>query len=169
MKIRLGFVTNSSSSSYVIAYRSAPEFDEETLAKYAYLIDATGKESFRTRMGDRLRILHDDAPQQLAEKLARVVEEELPCTVDSLHWLLSSDENGSYLTIINNEGNERDLEKGDIVHHKADRTVKVTLKQPSELDVLKISAENVKIHRIDPVTYMVDVPAAQFIILKYKT
>lgn len=37
MKVRQDFVTNSSSSSYIIAYQRTPNYDEETLKKYPAL------------------------------------------------------------------------------------------------------------------------------------
>ena len=37
MKVRTSHVTNSSSSSFIIAYSNMPEFDKETLSKYPFL------------------------------------------------------------------------------------------------------------------------------------
>ena len=37
MRVRIGFVTNSSSSSFIIAYKSFTEIDKDTIKKYPFL------------------------------------------------------------------------------------------------------------------------------------
>lgn len=43
LKIRLDYVTNSSSSSYIVAFKDGYDFDEETLQKYPFLKDYRGE------------------------------------------------------------------------------------------------------------------------------
>lgn len=43
MKIRLDYVTNSSSSSYIVAFKNGYDFDEETLKKYPFLRHYNGE------------------------------------------------------------------------------------------------------------------------------
>ena len=46
----------------------------------------------------------------------------LPCVVSGLHWLFSRGDDGTrYLTIFNNEGNDRNMGLGNIIDRRADR------------------------------------------------
>ena len=87
---------------------------DETLAKYEYLIDATSEGSFiKAKQGTDLKILDSADLSYLEQKLKELIKSVMPCYVDDLHWLVSYDENGKrYLSIFNNEGNERSFEKG---------------------------------------------------------
>ena len=94
----------------------------------------------------------------------------MPVYVDGLHWLVSTDENNrNFLTIFNNEGNERDIEKGDIIHDEADKVVKVEFKNAVDLKVLfnSLCAKNAKVEKVDDKTYNVLVPAAGYVILEF--
>lgn len=139
---------------------------EEAFGQYAYLIDATDN-GFAEKMSGKFKVIKGDDLEKLACDINRIAKELLPCTVDKLHWLLSSDENGRYVTIFNNEGNERDINKGDIIHHEADAVVKVSFKIPAEVKCVKRTSDNVKITKLDSNTYAVEIPATEFVILSY--
>jgi len=81
--------------------------------------------------------------------------------------VLSSDENGRYITVFNNEGNERDLFKGDIIHHEADKIVMLTMKKASEPAIIQASSKNVKIEKIGDGRFALTLPATDCAIIKY--
>ena len=148
-----------------VIYADAPK---EVLAKYEYLIDATAEGKFaKAKEGLGYKILSSADLWGLKAELDRLIPEVMPVFVDGLHWLVSLGADGTrYLTVFNNEGNERTTEKGDTVNHAYDKRVTVTLKDGS-LSVFKSAMGNMNIERADDKTYRVTIPAADFAIFTY--
>ena len=143
--------------------------DEAALAGYAYLIDATKDGRFsKSAAGRKFRTLDGSDPEALAHEIARLTPECMPCVADGLQWLVSADEKGQrYLSLFNNEGNERYLDRGDVLDHTMDRWVTVTFREEPKPQLITSSGVDVAVERADDRTYRVFVPAAGFAVLAF--
>jgi len=142
--------------------------NEEALAKYAYLIDATPEGSFAKKAGNKFRVLESADIGKLEAEIKRLAREVMPVYVDDLCWLVSTDENGKrYLSIFNNDGNERDLKKGNILHREADRRVTISFKEPTTPHILKEALGSCSLEKIDDKTFEATIPAAGFAIIGF--
>lgn len=143
--------------------------DDSVFDHYDYLIDATKDGTFMKKHADKRWKILDSADLSALEYRIHELEHEcLPCTVDGLHWLISTDENGvRYLTLFNNEGNKRDDRLGDIIDRNADRTVKVIFCEECSPKKIQGSDVGFKIEQEDPKTFRITVPAAGFAVLTF--
>lgn len=160
-------ITNSRFGDvFDIIYEDA---SDECLSSYEYLIDATKEGSFaKAKSGSNFKIIESEDINKLEQELRELIKSVMPCYVDGLHWLVSSDEAGNrYLSVFNNEGNERSFEKGDFIHKEADTTVKVSFKQNADISLVKEGYAKSLICKNDDGTYSITVPAASFVILKF--
>ena len=161
-------ITNSRFGDvFDIVYADAPD---EAFERYEYLIDATPDSAFARAKADKCwKILESSDIERLESDLGRLIPEVMPAYADDLCWLVSKDENGvRYFTILNNEGNERSLSEGNILHREADRTVRVTFKEDvPRLDIHRTSVLAAAVEKIDDRNYNVTVPAAGFAVLRY--
>lgn len=161
-------ITNTRFGDVVdIIYEDA---SDETLARYDYLIDASPDGAFaRSKAGMSLKILESGDVAALEARMPDLINEVMPCYVNALHWLVSTDENGvRYLSIFNNSGNERDIERGNVIHHEADRTVTVTFKEATTPEKLVEGVDMpVTVLRIDEKTYKISIPATGFAIFTF--
>ena len=140
---------------------------DEVFSKYEMLIDASPDGTFANSHGKRFRILTSEDFDRLERDIHLASREILPVWVDSLHWLISTDDEGRrYLSIFNNEGNFRARPVGDTVDKNADRSVKVTFKEEAELKPVMLSSSEIKIRRFDKYSYSVDMPATEFAIFE---
>lgn len=141
---------------------------EEVLARYEYLIDATAQSSFFKSKRERFRILESTDLFALEKRLNELIKDVMPCYVDGLCWLVSTDKNGNrYISIFNNEGNERSLEKGDIIHPEADKAVKITFKEACNIEVIKEVGGSINPEKESSNAYTAVIPAAGFAIIKF--
>ena len=148
-----------------IVYADAPE---EKLAQYDRLIDADLTGSFAAKYADKLPVLTCEDFDTLGKQIRDRAAEILPITVDSLHWLLSEDESGRYLTVFNNEGNNRTLAEGDHVDHAAaDATTTIRTKPGVELSVLYASSPDTKLEKVSDGEYKLFLPATDLVIFNY--
>lgn len=143
--------------------------DMANLSKYDYLVDATKEGSFlKAKEGSGLKILDSADFDKLGQEIERLARGVMPVYVDGLHWLVSTDEKGrNFLTIFNNEGNERDITAGDIIHSEADKKVKVEFKNATELKVNHEAVKKAEIKKVDDKTYNVVVPAAGYVVFEF--
>jgi hypothetical protein len=160
-------ITNSRFGDvFDIVYADA---SDAVLAGYDCLIDASPDGAFYAAHKDSdLHILKSDDFAKLEAEIASVLSETMPATADGLCWLVSTDENGqNYLTVLNNEGNMRTSQNGDVIDRACDKQVTVTLNVPGDAEVLPCSTEGVKISDKTERTCKLFVPATGVAILKF--
>ena len=140
---------------------------EKTFKKYAYLIDATKEGNFaKTYSGDN--VIESADLEEMANRINAAAPQVMPVTVDGLHWLVSYGADGKrYLSIFNNEGNDRDMKLGNVIDHRADRRVKVTFKEKAQLDVVRSFCDGIKVEKIDDKNYYVTVLATELVVMTY--
>ena len=147
-----------------VIYSDSPE---AAFGKYDLLIDADPDGVFALKMGNKFPIIKNDDLEKIGHTINEVAKKVLPITVDSLHWVLSDDENGHYLTVFNNEGNTRTVANGDVIDHKADALTTIHTKPGIELHVLYASSDAIRLEKKKDGEYSLFVPATEMVSLNY--
>lgn len=147
-----------------IIYSDCPE---EAFKKYDLLIDADPDGVFTLKNGHKFPIIKNDNLEKIAHTINEVAAKVLPITVDSLHWVLSDDEHGHYLSVFNNEGNTRTVAKGDEIDHKADAVTTIHTKPGIDLHILYASSDKIRLEKKKDGGYSLFLPATEMVIFNY--
>jgi hypothetical protein len=141
---------------------------DEALSRYAYLIDADPTGAFAKAKNGRFKIIESTDVCKLEADLRKLAKEIMPVYVDDLCWLVSADENGCrYLSVFNNDGNERSLRAGNRIDGSANRRVTISFKEKTTPHVLKAAGGDVSLEKMDDTTYQATIPAAGFAIIRF--
>ena len=159
-------ITNSKFGDlFDIVYSDA---SDEALSNYEYLIDATPTNEFAISAGGKFKVVESSDIVQLENTIEKLIKAVMPVYVDDLCWLVSTDENNRrYLSIFNNDGNERSLAKGNVIDHNADKRVTISFKDITIPHILKEALGSCSLEKIDDTTFSATVPAAGFVIIGF--
>jgi len=147
-----------------IIYADAPE---AAFAQYDCLVDADPDGVFALKKGSKYNVVKGSDLDNMGQVLEMMPKKILPVTVESLHWILSEDENGRYVSVFNNEGNNRTLENGDEVDHSADAVTTVYTKDGIVPQIIYASSDEIRLEMKKEGEYALFVPATDLVILKY--
>ena len=148
-----------------IVYEDA---SEEALSRYDYLIDASFGGAFAKAYSDKFRILSSSDFDLLQIKINDIARKILPAYADTLHWLLSVGNSGErYISVFNNEGNERSSAFGDVIDHRADKTASLAFTCPASPKIKFASSERVALSRISEGNYKLSLPGTEFAVIEY--
>lgn len=142
---------------------------DEVFRKYDCLIDASPAGDFiKQQAGTGFRILGSGDLWELEAQIHALTPQFMPCTADALHWLVSLGEDGTrYLTIFNNEGNDRDMRLGNVIDRHADRRVKLTFRDTAQVRIVRSFHADTILEQADRHTWYITVPAAETVVLTF--
>ena len=100
----------------------------ETINNYEYLVDLTFNPKLAKNHNNIISI------DEISDKLKEI----LPCSVTgNAHWFVNKIDDGFYLSIFNNNGIVRDIEKGDVYLEEGKAEITITLNDDKILEALE--------------------------------
>ncbi|MFA6287049.1 MAG: hypothetical protein WC661_06640 [Opitutaceae bacterium] len=141
---------------------------EEAFSKYTWLVDAGREGAFaRSASAAKHKVLESADVDQLKHRLEAIIDAEFPCMVSGgAHWLLNRCGDKRLLSLFNNEGVERTVEKGDVLIAEAEITAIIRFKnKPASLRILKGTPE-ITLTKKDDGTYGCKIPAGGFAVIE---
>ena len=140
---------------------------DKTFDRYEYLIDASPDGRFAKAHPAR-KVVESGDFAKLTHDMDTLIAQIMPIYADGLHWLVSTDSKGRrFLTVFNNEGNQRTTADGDVINHKFDQKITITLNVPGELRIFKDAREEIHLKKTGENTYCATVSAADFVIFAF--
>jgi hypothetical protein len=155
-------MTNSAFGDHFdIIYQSS----KTAYQNYDYLIDLSYNSSLKQNC-DSSKIIETADIEVFERELTDILKKELPCIVEGgIHWLLNKKKDKWIISLFNNEGVNRNSEKGDEFLTEGNVTVKIIFKETPNINL--IFGENSGVRKLEDNIYICDIQSGDFAIYEF--